>query len=112
MLNPLERLKILVNSSTPIVVMETVEEVRAVKIVRAVCADLNLPVFEWSIADGMVRSGNNSPITMQDGRPASSQEHRASNLADQVQAAIGNTREPAQVLGHLETMTIEAAIIL
>ena len=27
--NPLDRLKVLVNSSTPIVVMETVEEVRA-----------------------------------------------------------------------------------
>jgi len=53
----LERLKILINSSTPIVVMETVEETRAVGLVCAACAELNMAVFEWSIADGLVRSG-------------------------------------------------------
>ena len=62
MSNPLERLKILINSSTPIVVMETVEEMRAVNLVRASCADLNMAVFEWSIADGLVRSGSNTPV--------------------------------------------------
>ena len=56
----LERLKILINSSTPIVVMETVEEMRAVSLVRAACAELNMAVFEWSIADGLVRSGSNA----------------------------------------------------
>ena len=58
----LQRLKILLNSSTPIVVMETVEETRAVGLVREACAELNLPTFEWSIADGLVRSGSNSPV--------------------------------------------------
>src|SRR5437764_1130947 len=57
----LERLKILINSSTPIVVMETIEETRAVGLVRAACAELNMAVFEWSIADGLVRSGSNVP---------------------------------------------------
>jgi hypothetical protein len=61
--NALERLKILINSSTPIVVMETVEEMRAVNLARAACAELNLAVFEWSIADGLVRSGSNAPVT-------------------------------------------------
>jgi len=57
MVDPLERLKVLLNSSTPVVVMETVEEKRAVMLVRAACAELNLPVFEWSIADGLTRIG-------------------------------------------------------
>ena len=57
----LQRLKILISSSTPIVVMETVEETRAVDLVREACAELNLPTFEWSIADGLVRSGS-API--------------------------------------------------
>jgi hypothetical protein len=35
----LQRLKVLIDSSTPIVVMETVEEVRAVRMVRSACAD-------------------------------------------------------------------------
>src|SRR5690349_134122 len=62
MADPLERLKILINSSTPIVVMETVEEMRAVGLVRSACAELNMAVFEWSIADGLVRSGSNTPV--------------------------------------------------
>ncbi len=55
MADALERLKILINSSTPIVVMETVEEMRAVTLVRMACASLNLATFEWSIASGLVR---------------------------------------------------------
>ena len=62
LMEPFERLKILINSSTPIVVMETVEETRAVGLVRAACTELNLATFEWSIADGLVRSGSNAPV--------------------------------------------------
>ena len=53
----LERLIVLIGSSTPIVVMETVEEMRAVRLVRAACSALNLAVFEWSIASGLMRCG-------------------------------------------------------
>jgi SpoVK/Ycf46/Vps4 family AAA+-type ATPase len=62
MADALERLKILINSSTPIVVMETVEEMRAVSLVRGACTDLNMAVFEWSIADGLLRSGSSVPV--------------------------------------------------
>lgn len=55
----LDRLKVLINSSTPIVVMETSEEMRAVNMVRAACSELNMATFEWSIADGLLRSGSN-----------------------------------------------------
>ena len=55
MSNVLERLKVLMESSTPIVVMETVEEVRAVRMVRVACSALNLATFEWTIASGLVR---------------------------------------------------------
>jgi AAA+ superfamily predicted ATPase len=61
-ITPLDRLKVLINSSTPIVVMETVEEVRAVSLVRLACSELNLAVFEWTIADGLVRSGSGAPV--------------------------------------------------
>ncbi len=59
MADGLERLKVLINSSTPIVVMETSEEMRAVNLVRTACAELNMATFEWTIADGLVRSGSN-----------------------------------------------------
>ena len=55
---PLDRLKVLINSSTPIVVMETVEELRALSLVRMACSELSVAVFEWTIADGLVRSGS------------------------------------------------------
>jgi hypothetical protein len=58
----LDRLKVLINSSTPIVVMETSEEMRAVNLVRTACSVLNMATFEWSIADGLVRSGSNAPV--------------------------------------------------
>lgn len=61
MSNGLDRLKVLINSSTPIVVMETSEEVRAVNLVRSACAELNMATFEWSIAEGLLRSGSNAP---------------------------------------------------
>jgi hypothetical protein len=60
----LDRLKVLINSSTPIVVMETAEESRAVAMVRTACTALNMTVFEWTIADGLVRSGS-APVDWQ-----------------------------------------------
>jgi len=60
MTSGLDRLKVLINSSTPILVMETSEEMRAVSVVRAACAELSMATFEWSIADGLVRSGSNA----------------------------------------------------
>jgi len=61
MTDGLDRLKVLINSSTPIVVMETSEEMHAVNLVRAACGELNMATFEWSIADGLLRSGSNTP---------------------------------------------------
>jgi ATP-dependent 26S proteasome regulatory subunit len=131
MVDPLERLKVLLNSSTPIVVMETVEEKRAVMLVRAACAELNLPVFEWSIADGLTRIGGapvNSapPASRAEAKPRNasggSESERLlayvmSNVSHSEAASAGNpsivnTKEPAQVLAHLETMTIEGVFIL
>src|SRR4051794_38082605 len=61
MTDGLDRLKVLINSSTPIVVMETSEEVHAVSMVRSACSDLKMATFEWSIADGLLRSGGSVP---------------------------------------------------
>src|SRR5438270_250153 len=65
MADAIERLKVLIDSSTPIVVMETVEEMRAVRVVRIACSSLNLATFEWSIASGLVRCGQPTVETAQ-----------------------------------------------
>ena len=113
MSTPLERLKLLINSSTPIVVIETMEEMRAVGLVRTSCADLNLAVFEWSIADGLMRCGSNTPAI-----PAAELQMRinagqaASDQNAAARTAIYNTTDPVQALANLETMTVEAVFIL
>ena len=97
----MDRLKILINSSTPIVVMETVEEMRALALVRGACSDLNLALFEWTIADGLVRS---------DGAVAVSQA--VPGNASGSRTSMYNTLDPVQALANLESMTLEAVYVL
>ena len=129
--SPLDRLKVLINSSTPIVVMETVEEVRALMLVRAACSDLNMAVFEWTIADGLVRSGSERPrgaacggaVGVPNANPARQQRSRSVGASRAVvgrvrcwrrseDQAMYNTTDPVQALANLETMTIEAVFVL
>src|SRR6202163_1258708 len=102
--SPLDRLKVLINSSTPIVVMETVEEVCAMSLVRTACSQLSLPVFEWTIADGLVRCGSDLAT------PALSAPGSGVGVAPKT--AMYNTADPVQALANLETMTIEAVFVL
>lgn len=130
MADGLERLKILINSSTPIIVMETAEEMRAVTMVRSACSELNMAAFEWTIADGLMRSGTHAAV---DHQMAASQGTRTrtalspeSGEAERITralmgpegsatiagASIYNTREPVQALANMESMTLEAVFIL
>lgn len=115
MANVLERLKVLIGSSTPIVVMETIEEMRAVRLVRAACSALNLAAFEWSIASGLMRCGSGVGEIVSEGtdfaggmQPA----HAGPDSIEQNVKALYNSREPAQMLGNLEGISIEATFIL
>ena len=108
-MNPIDRLKILINSSTPIVVMETVEEMRALTLVRGACSDLSLALFEWTIADGLVRSGGAAmPPLSQSRAPLSA----SADTIPSPRTAMYNTLDPVQALANLETMTIEAVFVL
>jgi hypothetical protein len=133
--NSMDRLKVLINSSTPIVVMETVEEVRALTLVRAACSELNLAVFEWSIADGLVRSGSGAAAqpaaytrtearfgALPQGNSEADRLARAvlsspgssssSDAGASPRTAMYNTADPVQALANLETMIIEAVFVL
>src|SRR5882724_9327788 len=94
--------------------METVEEVRALTLVRAACSELNMAVFEWTVADGLVHSGTHASTL-----PAADLQlrinaarHAADPGAPEGKAAIYNTQDPVQALANLETMTLEAVFIL
>jgi AAA+ superfamily predicted ATPase len=132
----IDRLKVLLNSSTPIVVIETVEEMRAVSLVRMACSELGLAVFEWTIADGLVRSGNGAaapqPVPHPSVQPRpdyrSGELSRGHSEGDRLaraalssvgsdtgvapRSAIYNTTDPVQALANLESMTIEAVFVL
>src|ERR1700690_3454493 len=95
--DPLARLRVLLDSSTPIVVMETVEEVRAVRLVRAACAALNLATFEWTIASGLVRCGSDGGELVPEGSGATSQYGAAAQMALASSKAIYNSQDPAQM---------------
>jgi ATPase family associated with various cellular activities (AAA) len=110
---PMDRLKVLINSSTPIVVMETIEELRAVRMVRVACTDLNLASFEWTIASGLARCGaNSSDIQFENALPPGGYDATRHNEAEQNSKAIYNSQDPAQMLGNLEAVSIEATFIL
>jgi hypothetical protein len=135
--DPKERLKIAIDSSTPLIVIETVEELRALTLIRAAAAELNVPVFEWSIADGLARSGAAAtPLGMPPPVPRSQPEVdrklaavNASLLQanlppltlvtgaqqytpESAPAPLYNTKEAVQVLQHIETLTVEAVFVL
>src|ERR1700728_4239374 len=110
--DPLARLKVLLDSSTPIVAVETVEEVRAVRLVRAACAALNLAAFEWTIASGLVRCGSDVGELVPDGLESASPHGAATQQSLANLKAIYNSQEPAQMLANLEAISIGAAFIL
>src|SRR5580698_3801070 len=110
--DPLARLKVLLDSSTPIVVIETVEEVRAVRLVRAACIALNLAAFEWTIASRLVRCGSDVGELMTDDHLPSPSLGAAAQDALANSKAIYHSQEPAQMLGNLEAISIGAAFIL
>ena len=111
----LQRLKVLIDSSTAIVVMETVEETRAVRMVRAACSALNLAVFEWSIASGLMRCGSSVGEVVSGGydfADPNTPENAGMDSIEQNVKALYNSREPAQMLANLEGISVEAAFIL
>src|SRR5271166_2063790 len=110
--DPLARMKVLLDSSTPIVVMETVEEVRAVRLVRAACTALNLAAFEWTIASGLVRCGSDVGEVVPETSHSASAYGAAAQQALANSKAIYNSQEPAQMLGNLEGISVGAAFIL
>jgi SpoVK/Ycf46/Vps4 family AAA+-type ATPase len=110
--DPLARLKVLLESSTPIVVIESVEEVRAVRLVRAACVALNLAAYEWTIASGLVRCGSEVGEIIPEGRATSASYGAAAQEALINTKAIYNSQDPAQMLANLEGISLEAAFIL
>jgi SpoVK/Ycf46/Vps4 family AAA+-type ATPase len=102
----------MINSSSALVVIETVEESRALTLIRLAASDLQMPVFEWSVADGLSRyekKATTAKFQVQDFlAPINPEEENVASGA----GSILNTQDPAGVLAHIATMTIEAVFVL
>jgi AAA+ superfamily predicted ATPase len=64
-MNP-ESLKLLIQAGNPILAMETPDEPRALRLLHAVAQDMNVPLSEWSITQGMLPSLPESSQTLVD----------------------------------------------
>ncbi|MEN8181050.1 MAG: AAA family ATPase [Myxococcota bacterium] len=79
-------LKTLVLSFHPAVAIETVEEERVEGLLREVAADLSMPLYEWTLTQGLTQAGDDLL-------------HRT-------------TAEPRALLQHLQGLTLEAVFHL
>ena len=100
----LDRLKVLIDSSTPIVVMETVEETRAVRMVRmrlfgAESGGLRVDYRERLAAFGQATDAQ--PLRTEPFRPEATVPAEVNELAENPKA-LYNSREPAKMLANLE----------
>ena len=112
MTDVLQHLKVLIDSFTPIVVIETVEETRATRLVRLACSALNLAAFEWTIASGLVRCGSGEESGVESGSLPPGGYAAGHDPSGESAKALYNSREPAQMLANLEGISVEAAFIL
>ena len=76
---------LLVNSHYPIIFLETWEEMRATEILTQVAGDLSLPLYDWTLSQGMARLGG---------------------------APIYNTQEPVQVLTQINSLDSDGLYLL
>ena len=76
-----DELTLLIRSRHPIVVVECDDEARLLTHLADSCADLGMPLFTWSVTDGIRRSGSNAPV-YETGEPAKAFAHvEAAGLA-------------------------------
>ena len=89
----------LVMSFHPVIVIDTVEEERVETLINASCNDLQMAVFEWSIAQGLMRTpGNMHNRWQNDYAPPGGKRGQA----------IGKTTEPLDMLRHIQDMSFKA----
>ena len=96
-------LQTLILSFHPVIVIETVEEERVHTLLQEATQEMAIPLFEWSIAQGLVRSPGTfkAPWIHEYAPPGTNRP-----------APIGNTAEPLAVLKHIEDMSLKAVFWL
>lgn len=93
----------LVTSFHPVIVIDTVEEERVQGLIVAACNDMQMAVFEWSVAQGLMRS------------PASPDNRWQNEYAPpgaKRGQALPKTTDPLDMLRHIQEMSFKAVFWL
>jgi len=80
-----EQLRLLINSHNPIITVETSEETRFRELLGRVAADLGVPLFVWSVTEGLAKAGG---------------------------AALYNSDQPEQALANIATIHGDGIFLL
>ena len=89
----------LVMSFHPVIVFDTVEEERVEALISSACKDLQMAVFEWSVAAGLARSQASIYNRWQ---------NEYAPPKGQRPQAIGKTAEPLDMLRHIQDISFRA----
>lgn len=81
-----KELMLLINSEAPLIYIETWEEERVEAMLEAIAAELQIPLFYWTVTNGLQRVG--------------------------VPNVIFNTCEPMAALNHIASITVDALYLL
>ncbi len=97
--NTVNDIQNLVMSFHPVIVIETVEEERVQTLLQTATQEMQMPLFEWSVATGLGRSpgGFENRWTNEYAPPGSTKP-----------ATLDETKEPLAVLQHIQEMTGKA----
>ncbi len=71
----LHDLKTLILSHYPIILVDTVEEERAIQLLDTASEEIGLPIFEWSITHGLRRARDQRTVHSQTGDPVAALQH-------------------------------------
>ncbi|PSN16971.1 AAA family ATPase [filamentous cyanobacterium CCT1] len=89
----------LVTSFHPIVVIDTVEEERVQGLIKAACSDMQMAVFEWSVAQGLMRSPES---------PDNRWQNEYAPPGSKRGQALPKTAEPLDMLRHIQDLNFKA----
>ncbi|HEY9643803.1 MAG TPA: AAA family ATPase [Coleofasciculaceae cyanobacterium] len=95
----IREMQVLVLSFHPLIAIETVEEERVQTLLQESTRDMNLPLFEWSIAHGLIRS------------PGSYQApwiNECVPVGTNKPAPIADTADALKMLRHIQEMNVKA----
>jgi MoxR-like ATPase len=94
-----QHFKTLVVSFHPVIVIETVEEERVQTLMQKACTDMQMPIFEWSIAQGLMRSPES---------PDNRWQNEYAPPGSKRGQALPKTAEPIDMLRHIQDMSFKS----